>query len=82
MATPKQMIRDLMEYGGLSQKEIGLAIEYNATGMSRLIAGDIRSMRYEIGKRLEDFYASKLKEIERAKRAKLEELQASLQGSS
>jgi DNA transposition AAA+ family ATPase len=75
------MCAELIEFGGMTQLSISLAVGYTPAGISRVMTGSQRSIRYETGKRIEDLYNERRAQIEAAKMAKLEEIQASLKAA-
>jgi DNA transposition AAA+ family ATPase len=81
MMTPKQMCVELIEFGGMTQLAIALAIGYTPAGISRVMTGSNRSMRYETGRRLEEFYVKNKDRIQAEKHRKLAEIQASLKAA-
>jgi DNA transposition AAA+ family ATPase len=75
------MCSELIEFAGMTQLAISLAVGYTPAGISRVMTGSQRSIRYETGKRLEELYEARRTKIDAAKRAKLAEIQASLKAA-
>lgn len=75
------MCLELIEFAGMTQAAIAQTIGYTQAGMSRVVSGGQRSIRYESGKRIEALYAEKRLVIEAEKRRKLTEIRASLKAA-
>lgn len=75
------MVSELVDFAGLTVKEIAELVDSNPASVSRVKTGAAEDLRYQTGKKIEELYEKHREGIKKAKLAKVHELTRDLEES-